>query len=133
MRGKKTLVYPEVSGCVNSRVVDDLELWTYVSAHGRSNANVRIIYGIKDVFKIITSKHVVHCDVSLDVGYTCKENSGLLVAMERAIWIMEDFDRFLDRAVGNHDKRSVEYKRFIEKREDFKVYVMKTKVEGKHE
>ncbi len=129
---KKDLTFEDVVKNVDqSRPINDLELWVYISCHGRSNANVRVIYGISDTFKIITSRHVAHCDVGMNVGYDYSRNSGMLLAIREATRIMRNFDEFLERTIGTHDRRSKEYKKLLQKEEDLKVYVMKQKVLGK--
>lgn len=110
------------------RVEDGFDLWLYTATYGRCNANLRIVYGCKGTFKTIASRHIIHYDVGLNVGYDTKDNSGFLVVMQRASWIMKDFNRFLDHAIGTHDKESVEYQEFLKIKGEFITWVMKQKV-----
>ena len=115
------------------RIVDDLDLWLYVTqspfGYNQSLVDVKIVYGKKKYFHNIRSKQVCHCIIATGVLRSRGERTAYGMVMAKAVEAMEDFNWFLRGAIGTADKRSRKYKRFMEDKKIFKSYVMKRRME----
>lgn len=112
--------------------VDDLDLWIYsTQAPGTREFmlnDVKMVYGSFEYFHNITSRHVNHCMVASGVVRRSGEFTAYRLVVDKANEMMKDFDMFLERAIGTSDKRTKAYRSFIERREQYKSYVMERKL-----